>query len=162
VQIGTVGFLPKNHAHRLRISAGIQPHCVLTSSLSLPHYFLFSRAELTVFHFLPTDMSATQLLNPKAESRVRINYPLSLTPPWPALTFHLAERRSPEGEHRRWRRSPGCPQVKLGSFRHPEDVSVDDHLVTTRNRADKTRLVDGSGGVCNTSLIFSNASDQGF
>ena len=66
------------------------------------------------------NLPATQLLNPKAESRVSITVTFS-------ATFKLAnccpeKRRSFESEHQRRRGSSRCTQVEFGPIRNSEDA----------------------------------------
>lgn len=66
------------------------------------------------------NLPATQLLNPKAESRVSITVTFSVT--LKLANRCLEKRRSFESEHQRRRGSSRCTQVEFGPIRNPEDA----------------------------------------
>ena len=63
-------------------------------------------------------MSATQLLNPKAESRVSAQQELDKA----AANILVEARRSSQGQYIRWRRPPGCSQVESGAYGYHQNV----------------------------------------
>ena len=79
-------------------------------------------------------MSAAQLLNPKAESRVRTPTRIASLLPWnlgKLTKMQIAAGRSSEGQHQRWRGSARCPQVEPGPPGNDQDVRVAERNVLT-------------------------------
>ena len=67
--------------------------------------------------YLIVAMSAAQLLNPKAESRVRKSTSLLLAP---KLTFFVAAGRSSSCQHQRRRGTAGCVEIQRSVYKRIE------------------------------------------